>query len=106
MMILIQNKIQETFLLDTQEVVTQDAIVVFVPKNNYSLPFVISGGSCFLNDKMNASLTNDCKTAENESENIKVDWKISTLISFGNNRKLSINGFISWHMLIKEVFNT
>ena len=31
---LIQNKIQEKIPLDTQDVMTQDAIVVFVPENN------------------------------------------------------------------------
>ena len=92
---LIQNKIQEKIPLDTQDVMTQDAIVVFVPENNYSLPFVISGGSCILNDKMNISLNNDFQTSENELENMKVDWKISTLISFGNNKKLLTNRFIS-----------
>ena len=61
---------QETFPLDTQDVMTQDAIVVFVPKNNYSLPFVISGGSCILNDKMNTSLTNNFQSSENELENM------------------------------------
>ena len=106
MMILIQNKIQETFLLDTQEVVTQDAIVVFVPENNYTLPFVISGGSYIFNDKMNTSLTNDFQTSENVLKNMKVDRKISTLIYFDNNRKLLMNEFISWHMWIKEFFNT
>ena len=33
-MTLIQNKMQEIFQLDTQDVMTQDAIVVFVPENN------------------------------------------------------------------------
>ena len=37
---------------------------------------------------------------------MKVDWKISILISFGNNKNLLMNGFISWHMQIKEYFNT
>ena len=105
-MLLIQNKIQEIFPLDTQDVITQDAIVVFVPENGYSLPFVISGGSCILNDEMNTSLTNDYQTIKNELENMKVDWKIPTLIFFGNNKSLLMNAFISWHMWIKEVLNT
>ena len=91
MMIIIQNKIQDIFLLDTQDVVTQDAIVVFVPENNYTLPFVISGGSYILNDKMNTSLTNDYVTTENELENVKIDWKIASLIYFGNNKNLLMN---------------
>ena len=41
---------EKTCSLDTQGVITQDVIVVFVPENNYSLPFVFSGGSCILND--------------------------------------------------------
>ena len=52
---------------------------------------------------MNTSLTNDYETTENELENTKVDWKIATLISFGNNTNLMMNGFISWYMWIKEV---
>ena len=35
-MILIQNKMQELFPLDTQDVMTQDVVVVFVPVNNYT----------------------------------------------------------------------
>ena len=52
---------------------TQDAIVIFVPENEYSLQFVISGGSCILNDIINTSLINDYQTTENELENMKVD---------------------------------
>ena len=55
---------------------------------------------------MNTSLTNNYQTTENELENMKVDWKIATLISFGNNKNLLMNRFISWHMWIKEVFLT
>ena len=40
---------------------------------------------------MNTSLTNDYETTENELENTKVDWKIATLISFGNNTNLLMN---------------
>ena len=47
---------------------------------------MIVGGSCILNDKMNTYLTNDSERTENELENMKVDWKIETLISFGNNK--------------------
>ena len=35
-MTLIQNKMQEIFQLDTQDVMTQDVVVVFVPVNNYT----------------------------------------------------------------------
>ena len=80
--LLIQNKIEEIFQLDTQDVITQDANVIF-------------GGSCIINDKMNTSLTNDYQTTENELENMKVDWKISILISFGNKKNILMNGFIS-----------
>ena len=82
---------QETFPLDTQDVMTQFSIAAFFPEINYSLPFVISDSSCILNDKMNASLKNDFQTSENELENMKVDRKISTLISFSNNKKLLTN---------------
>ena len=100
-MLVVQNKMEEIFSFDTQ-----DAIVVFVSENDYSLQFVISGGSCILNDKINTSLTNDYQTTENELENMKVDCEISTEISFGNNKSLLMNGFISWHIWIKEDFNT
>ena len=93
--LLIQNKMEEKIPLDTQDGITQDTIVVFVPENEYLLKFVIKGGSCILNDKMNKYLTNDYETTENELENMKVDWKIATLISFGNNKNLLMNGFIS-----------
>ena len=36
---------------------------------------------------------------------MNVNWKVETLISFGNNRKELMNGFISWHMWIKEINN-
>ena len=65
---------QDTFPLETQDIMTQDAIVVFVPENKYSLPIVISGGSCILNDKINTSLKNDSQISENKLENMKVDW--------------------------------
>ena len=55
---------------------------------------------------MNTYLINDYQTTENQLENIKVDRKIATLISFANNKNILMNGFISWHMWIKEVFNT
>ena len=81
-------------------------LLYLFPKNEYSSKFGIKGGSCILNDKTNTSLTNDYETTENELENTKVDWKIATLISFGSSKNLLMNGFISWYMWIKEVFNT
>ena len=102
----IQNKMESKFPLFTQDVITQDAIVIFIPENKYLSKFMIVSGSCILNDKMNTSLTNDSETTENELENMKVDWKIERLISFGNHKNLLMNGFISWYMVIKEVFNT
>ena len=86
--LLIQNKMEEKFLLYTQDDIIQDDIVVFVPENEYSSIFVIKGGSFILIDKMNTSLTNDYETTDNELENMKVDWKIATLISFSNNKIL------------------
>ena len=41
------------FPLNTQDVFMQDAIVIFVPENKYSSKFMIVGGSCDLNDKIN-----------------------------------------------------
>ena len=40
-MLLIQNKMEEKFSLETQYVIIQDDIVVFVPKNEYSLKIVL-----------------------------------------------------------------
>ena len=54
---------------------------------------------------MNTSLINDYQIIVNELENMKVDLEISTLISFGNNKNLLMNGFILLHMWIKEVLN-
>ena len=34
-MLLKQNKIEEIFTLDTQDIITHDDIVVFVPENDY-----------------------------------------------------------------------
>ena len=48
-------KMELKFPLDTQDVLTQDDIVIFVPKNKYSEKLMIVGGSCILNDKMNSS---------------------------------------------------
>ena len=50
-------------------------MVAFVPENNYSLPFLISGGTYVLNDKMKISLKHDLQTSVNELKNMKVDWK-------------------------------
>ena len=91
----IQNKMEKIFPLDSQDVITQDAIVVFNPKNDYSSQFLISDGSCIRNDKMNTSLTHDYQTTEHESENTKADRKIAILISFDNDKNLLMNGFIS-----------
>ena len=93
------------FPLNTQDVFTQDAMIIFVPENKYSSKFTIVGGSCDLNDKINTSLANKSETTVNELENMKVNWKIETLISFGNRKNLLMNGFISWYMWIKEMFN-
>ena len=87
----IQNKTEETFPLHTQDFITQDDIVVFVLENEYLSKFMIKDGGCILNDKMNKSLTNNYEITENELENIKVDWKIETIISFGNNKNILMN---------------
>ena len=89
------------FPLFTQDVITQDGIVILVPENKYLSKFMIVGGSCILNDKIITSLTNESDTTENELETMKVYWKIETLISFGNRKNLLMNGFISWHIWIK-----
>ena len=54
---------------------------------------------------MNTSLKSDLQTSVYELENMKVDWKISTLIYFDNTNKLSMNGFMSWYIWIKKMFN-
>ena len=104
-MSVIETKMESNFPSNTQDVNTQDAIVIFVPENKYSPKFIIVGGSCILNDKINTFLVNESETTVNELENMKVNWKIETLISFGNRKNLLMNGFISWHMCIKELFN-
>ena len=48
---MIQNSTAET-----QDDMVQDAIVVFVPENKYSSPFMIIVGTCIVNDKNNTSL--------------------------------------------------
>ena len=45
---------------------------------------MILGGSCNLDDKINTSLASESEPIVNELENMKVNWKIETLISFGN----------------------
>ena len=104
-MSVIQTQMQSKFSLNTQDIITQDAIVIFVSENKYSSKFMIMGGSCILNGKINTSLANESETTVNELENMKVNWKIETLISFGNRKNLLMNGFISWYMWIKEMFN-
>ena len=101
----IQTKMASKFPLNTQDTFTHDAIVIFVPENKYSSKFMIVGGSCNLNDKINTCLANESEATVNELENIKVNWKIETLIYFGNRKNLLMNGFISWHIWIKEMFN-
>ena len=96
---------QSKFPLNTQDVITQDAIVIFVPENKYSPKFMIVGGICNLNDNTNTSLVNESETTEIELEYMKVNWKVETLISFGNHIRSLMNGFISWHMSIKEIYN-
>ena len=93
------------FPLFTQDIITQDGIVILVPENKYLSKFMIVGGSCILNDKIITSLTNESDTTENELETMKVYWKIETLISFGNRKNLLMNEFISWHMLVMT-YNT
>ena len=104
-MSVIQIKMASKFPLNTQDVITQDAIVIFVPENKYSSKFMIVSGICILNDKINTSLANEYETTVNEMKNITVNWKIETLISFGNRKNLLMHRFISWHMWIKENFN-
>ena len=66
---------------------------------------MITGGICNLNDNTNTSLVNESETTEIELETMNVNWKVETLISFGNHRRSLMNGFISWHMWIKEIYN-
>ena len=72
--LIIQNKMEETFLLYTQDVITQDTIVVFVPENEYLSKFMIKGGSCIFNDKMNTFERNDNETTENEFDNRNINF--------------------------------
>ena len=63
-MSIIIAKIESKFPLTTQDVITQDAIVIFVPENEYSSKFMITGGICNLNDNTNTSLVNESETTE------------------------------------------
>ena len=93
MSIIIAN-MESTFPLHTQDVITQDDIVIFVPENEYSSKFMITGGICNLNDNTNISLLNESETTEDELKTMNVNWKVETLISFGNNKRSLMNGFI------------
>ena len=104
-MSVIQTKMESKFPLTSQDVITQDAIVIFVPENEYSSKFTITGGICNLNDNTKTSLVSESITTEDELETMNVNWKVETLISFGNNKKELMNGFISWHLWIKEIYN-
>ena len=104
-MSMIIAKMESKFPLTTQDVITQDAIVIFVPEIEYSSKFMITGGIFNLNDNTNTSLVNESITTEDELKTMNVNWKVENLISFGNNRKELMNGFISWHMWIKEIYN-
>ena len=104
-MSVIQAKMQSKFPLTTQDVFTQDAIVIFVPENKYSSKFMIVGGRCNHNDNINTSLENEYQTTAIKLEKMKVNWKVETLISFDIHRKSLMNRFISWHMWIKEIYN-
>ena len=86
-MSVIQTKMESKFPLTTQDVFTQDAIVIFVPENKYSSKFMIVGGSCNHNDNINTSLANESETTAIELENMKVNWKVENLILFGNHKK-------------------
>ena len=68
---------------DTQDDIIRDAIVVFVPGNKHSSPFVISGSTYDVNDKNNTYLNDHCKFSVPELENINVNWKMSGLNLFG-----------------------
>ena len=52
---------------------TQDPIVILVPENKHSSKFMIVGGSCNHNDKINTSLANESETTVIELENMKVN---------------------------------
>ena len=51
----IENIIEKKFPLKTQDVMsedmTQDVLTLFVPQNEYSLPYIITGGTCVVNEK-------------------------------------------------------
>ena len=55
---------------------------------------MIVGGICNHNDNTNTFLVNESETTEIELENMKVNWKAETSISFGIHRKSLMNGFI------------
>ena len=55
-----QDVMTQNSTADTQDDIIRDAIVVFVPGNKYSSPFVISGSNCHVNDKNNTYLNDHC----------------------------------------------
>ena len=50
-------------------------------------------------------LINKCFVSQYQLEEIFAKWKTITLLSFSSSAKLLMNGFVSWHMLIKEMFD-
>ena len=62
---------------------------------DYSYPFVITDGTCNLQDKINTSLNNNINPNVVDLEDMNETWKKSTLLSFGAKTNFAMNGFIS-----------
>ena len=90
----IQKKYEDFFPLDTLDIInTQDDIAMILC--DYAYPFVITDGTCNLQDKINTSLNNNINPNVMDLEDMNETWKESTLLFFGAKRKFDLNGFIS-----------
>ena len=95
----IQKK-EHHFPLDTQDVIflTKKNIVQHI--NNIAVyvrnnKFTIVCGKCNLKDRNNTKLINEKFAIETQLEDMNVDWKKCTLLSFGSSPKLIMNRLVS-----------
>ena len=93
----IQKKYELRFPINTLDAInTQDQIAMVL--YDYADPFMITDGTCNLQNKINTSLNNNIRPNVMDLEYMSVCLGQTTLLFFGSKIKFAMNGFISWYL--------
>ena len=76
-----------------------------IVKYEYSKSFQISGGNCIVKNMLKANLINESIVTQYQLEKLSTKWEKTTQLFFGLSAKPLMNGFLSYHVWIKETFD-